>query len=130
MYDGFAAQNAMQRVYEYLQKNNVYPDLSISYDANAKGNLYARISSGAEIVDGGTIDYELRLYDNGVKDTGTEPDANPNQNQDDLNTAGKKQLEIVCEKVYLADGMDTRLMGFYLVDPISGEVTDEHKTTW
>ncbi|MGN8818500.1 hypothetical protein ACTNEN_09285 [Oribacterium sp. HCP28S3_H8] len=128
--DGFAAQNAMQRVYEYLQKNNVYPDLSISYDANAKGNLYARISSGAEIVDGGTIDYELRLYDNGVKDTSTEQDANPNQNQGDLNTAGKKQLEIVCEKVYLADGMDTRLMGFYLVDPISGEVTDEHKTTW
>lgn len=126
--DGFAAQNAMQRVYEYLQKNNVYPDLSISYNANAKGNLYARISIGAEIVDGNTVDYELRLYDNGVKAASTELD--PNQNQDDLNTASKKQLEIVCEKVYLADGMDTRLMGFYLVDPISGEVTDEHKTTW
>lgn len=103
--DGFVSQNAMQRVYEYLKDQNTYGDLSITFHANAKGDLYALITKGKE--SDGTA-YELRLYDNGVKDS---------------------QNEIVLEKVYPGGTPDTQLLDFYLVDG-KGNVTDEQKTTW
>ena len=103
--DGFVSQNAMQRVYEYLKDQNTYGDLNMNFNANAKGNLYALIAEGKET--DGTA-YELRLYDNGIKDS---------------------QNEIVLEKVYPGGNRDTELLDFYLVDG-KGNVTDEHKTTW
>ena len=63
----FSAQNAMQAVYEYLKNNGAYQELRISYSANAKGDLYARIGSGSEAQGTEERSYELRLYDNGEK---------------------------------------------------------------
>ena len=43
---------------------------------------------------------------------------------------GGTEREIVLEKVYPSGGYDTELLGFYLVNTETGEVTDEHKTSW
>ncbi len=109
----FDAQNAMQRVFSYLEDSGEYPDLAISFSANAKGDVYALISSGSENKDGNEVSFELRLYDNGERDAG-----------------GGTEREIVLEKVYPSGGYDTELLGFYLVNTETGEVTDEHKTSW
>lgn len=110
--DSFTAQNAMQAVYEYLKENGEFQNLSISYSANAKGDLYARIGSGSD-VKGTDNSYELRLYDNGEKgaDSGF-------------------CREIVLEKVYTPEDGETELLDFFLVHPETLEVTDEHKTEW
>ncbi|MGO5159623.1 MULTISPECIES: hypothetical protein [unclassified Bilifractor] len=110
--DSFAAQNAMQAVYEYLKGNGEFQNLSISYSANAKGDLYARIGSGSD-VQGTDNSYELRLYDNGEKEA----------------DSGFCR-EIVLEKVYTAEDGETELLDFFLVHPGTLEVTDEHKTDW
>ena len=110
--DSFAAQNAMQAVYEYLKENGEFQNLSISYSANAKGDLYARIGSGSD-VQGTDNSYELRLYDNGEKES----------------DSGFCR-EIVLEKVYTAEDGETELLDFFLVHPGTLEVTDEHKTDW
>ena len=110
--DSFAAQNAMQAVYEYLKGNGEFQNLSISYSANAKGDLYARIGSGSD-VQGTDNSYELRLYDNGEKES----------------DSGFCR-EIVLEKVYTAEDGETELLDFFLVHPGTLEVTDEHKTDW
>lgn len=101
-----------QAVYEYLKDNNEtdMPDSAlndaIQYDMNARAEPYAVI--------GAIRGAEFRLYDNGMK---TAED-------------GTEQEEIVLEKVYTDGGSDTQLYGFYLVDPDTLEVTDEHKTSW
>ncbi|MCI5759906.1 MAG: hypothetical protein MR218_07635, partial [Eubacterium sp.] len=110
--DSFAAQNAMQAVYEYLKGNGEFQNLSISYSANAKGDLYARIDSGSDL-QGTDNSYELRLYDNGEKES----------------DSGFCR-EIVLEKVYTAEDGETELLDFFLVHPGTLEVTDEHKTDW
>lgn len=110
--DSFAAQNAMQAVYEYLKGNGEFQNLSISYSANAKGDLYARIGSGSDL-QGTDNSYELRLYDNGEKES----------------DSGFCR-EIVLEKVYTAEDGETELLDFFLVHPGTLEVTDEHKTDW
>ena len=110
--DSFAAQNAMQAVYEYLKGNGEFQNLSISYSANAKGDIYARIGSGSD-VQGTDNSYELRLYDNGEKES----------------DSGFCR-EIVLEKVYTAEDGETELLDFFLVHPGTLEVTDEHKTDW
>ncbi|MGN8738579.1 hypothetical protein [Bilifractor sp. HCP3S3_D3] len=110
--DSFAAQNAMQAVYEYLKGNGEFQNLSISYSANAKGDLYARIGSGSD-VQGTDNSYELHLYDNGEKES----------------DSGFCR-EIVLEKVYTAEDGETELLDFFLVHPGTLEVTDEHKTDW
>ena len=38
--------------------------------------------------------------------------------------------EYVLEKKYPGGTYDTQLVDFYLVNPDTLEVTDEHKTTW
>lgn len=111
--DSFFAQNAMQAVYEYLKSKGEFQNLSISYSANAKGDLYARIGSGSDAQGAEERSYELRLYDNGEK----EPDSGTCR-------------EIVLEKVYLAGDGETELMDFYLVNRETLEVTDEQKTEW
>lgn len=110
---GFTAQNAMQKVYEYLKDSGTYPDADIEFSANAKGDLYALILTGSENHNGTEETYELRLYDNGDKDSD-----------------GESRREIVLEKVWTAGDSDTELIDFYLVNPATGEVTDEHKTSW
>ena len=110
--DSFAAQNAMQAVYEYLKENGEFQNLSISYSANAKGDLYARIGSVSD-VQGTDNSYELRLYDNGKKES----------------DSGFCR-EIVLEKVYTAEDGETELLDFFLVHPETLEVTNEHKTEW
>ena len=109
----FSAQNAMQAVYEYLKNNGAYQELRISYSANAKGDLYARIGSGSEAQGAEERSYELRLYDNGEKES----------------DSGICR-EIVLEKVYMAGDGETELLDFFLVHPETLEVTDEHKTDW
>lgn len=111
--DSFFAQNAMQAVYEYLKNNGAYQELRISYSANAKGDLYARIGSGSEAQGAEERSYELRLYDNGEKES----------------DSGICR-EIVLEKVYMAGDGETELMDFYLVNRETLEVTDEQKTEW
>ncbi len=111
--DSFSAQNAMQAVYEYLKNNGAYQELRISYSANAKGDLYARIGSGSEAQGAEERSYELRLYDNGEKES----------------DSGICR-EIVLEKVYTAGDGETELLDFFLVHPETLEVTDEHKTDW
>ena len=110
--DSFSAQNAMQAVYEYLKENGEFQNLSISYSANAKGDLYARIGSVSD-VQGTDNSYELRLYDNGKKES----------------DSGFCR-EIVLEKVYTAEDGETELLDFFLVHPETLEVTNEHKTEW
>ena len=109
----FSAQNAMQAVYEYLKNNGAYQELRISYSANAKGDLYARIGSGSEAQGAEERSYELRLYDNGEKES----------------DSGICR-EIVLEKVYMAGDGETELLDFFLVHPETMEVTDENKTDW
>ena len=111
--DSFAAQNAMQAVYEYLKENGEFQNLSISYSANAKGDLYARIGSGSEAQGAEERSYELRLYDNGEKES----------------DSGFCR-EIVLEKVYLDGDGEIELLDFYLVNRETLEVTDEQKTEW
>lgn len=111
--DGFGSQNAMLKVFEYLQKTNAYPDMNMTFGANAKGDTYAVAAKGTENVDGAETAYELRLYENGQKDS-------------ESGTA----WEVVLEKVYPNGEKDTELVDFYLVNTKNGQITDEHKTNW
>jgi ABC-type multidrug transport system fused ATPase/permease subunit len=111
--DGFGSQNAMLQVFEYLQDTNAYPDMNMTFGANAKGDTYAVIATETENADGTETAYELRLYENGRQDT-------------ESGTA----WEIVLEKVYPSGEKDTELVDFYLVNTVDGQVTDERKTNW
>lgn len=108
-----AVQNQMQAVYLYLVGQGTLQDMSLSFGADAKGNAYAVVSSGTEERDGATVQVEHRLYDNG-----------------EAVWEGSIKEEVVLEKVYLNSGYDTELEGFYLIDPVSLDVIDEHRTSW
>lgn len=109
-----SAENAMQAVYEYLKEQEKYPDMKIEYQTNAKGETYAKIHTGKEHKNGKTLNYWYGLYSNGTKESkdGTICD------------------EIVLQKQYEISDEQTKLIDFYLVDPQTKKVTDEHKKTW
>lgn len=108
-----AVQNEIQAVYLYLQSQNALNNMSLSFQADAKGNTYAVVSTGSEDRNGASIAYEYRLYDNGEQVSN-----------------GVVQEEIVLEKCYPDGEVDTETEGFYLVDLVDLTVTDEHKTSW
>ena len=109
-----SAENAMQAVYEYLKEQEKYPDMKLEYQTNAKGETYAKIYTGQERKNGRTLNFWYGLYSNGTKESkdGTICD------------------EIVLQKQYEISDEETKLIDFYLVDPETKKVTDEHKRTW
>lgn len=109
-------ENEMTAVFEYLQNEGKYTDSELSFDANAKGEIYGLVSAGQEQVGTRMVDVEYRLY--------------VNFNGEKTNDEGKKCTEIVLEKVYPSGSYSTELVDFYLVDPDTLQVVDEHKTTW
>ena len=107
-------RNGMQAVYNYLIETNALENPEFTYGSNAKGETYVIVSTGQETKDGNQVSVEYGLYYNREKtdDNGTYCD------------------EYVLEKKYLGGTYDTQLVDFYLVNPDTLEVTDEHKTTW
>lgn len=104
----------MQAIYNYLNSTNSLQQMELSYASNAKGEIYAIVGSGTETKDGNSIVIKYNLYYNKEK-----MDAN-NTNCD----------EFVMEKQYVNGEYETEIIDFYLVNPDTLEVTDEHKTTW
>lgn len=104
----------VQAIYDYLNSTNPLQKMELSYTSNAKGETYAVVGSGTETKDGNSVAVEYNLYYNKEK-----TDAN-NTNCD----------EFVLEKRYVNGGYDTEIIDFYLINPDTLEVTDEHKTTW
>ena len=104
----------MQAVYNYLIETNALENPEFTYGSNAKGETYVIVSTGQETKDGNQVSVEYGLYYNREKtdDNGTYCD------------------EYVLEKMYPGGTYDTQLVDFYLVNPDTLEVTDEHKTTW
>ena len=109
-------ENEMTAVFEYLQNEGQFTDSELSFDANAKGETYGLISAGQEQAGTRMVDVEYRLY--------------INFNGEKTNDEGKTCTEIVLEKFYPGGSNATELVDFYLVDPDTLQVTDEHKTTW
>lgn len=109
-----SAENAMQAVYEYLKEQEKYPDMKLEYQTNAKGETYAKIHTGKERKNGKTLNYWYGLYSNGTKES----------------KDGTLCDEIVLQKQYEISDEQTKLIDFYLVDPQTKKVTDEHKKTW
>ena len=107
-------RNGMQAVYNYLIETNALENPEFTYGSNAKGETYVIVSTGQETKDGNQVSVEYGLYYNREKtdDNGTYCD------------------EYVLEKMYPGGTYDTQLVDFYLVNPDTLEVTDEHKTTW
>ena len=107
-------RNGMQAVYNYLIETNALENPEFTYSSNAKGEMYVIVSTGQETKDGNQVSVEYGLYYNREKtdDNGTYCD------------------EYVLEKKYPGGTYDTQLVDFYLVNPDTLEVTDEHKTTW
>lgn len=109
-----SAENAMQAVYEYLKEQEKYPDMKLEYQTNAKGETYAKIYTGQERKNGKTLNFWYGLYSNGTKES----------------KDGILCDEIVLQKQYEISDEQTKLIDFYLVDPQTKKVTDEHKKTW
>lgn len=107
-------QDEMRAVYQYIQQKNMFPDMNFTYTANAKGENYAILCETTEEKDGKTVNVNYCLYDNGSK-------------TDENNTTFE---ELVLEKVYPDGGYETELVDFYLVNPETLEVMDEHKSSW
>ena len=107
-------QDEMRAVYQYIQQKNMLPDMNFTYTANAKGENYAILCETTEEKDGTTVNVNYCLYDNGSK-------------TDENNTTFE---ELVLEKVYPDGGYETELVDFYLVNPETLEVMDEHKSSW
>lgn len=96
-------ENEMNAVWQYLVSNSVIEDQGFTTDMDAKGYTYAVV--GNEKGD--------RLV---LKGNGSQTDDN-----------GNACTEYVLEQ----EGEDqTELLGFYLVNRTTIEVTDEHKTSW
>ena len=113
-HDGLMIQNAMLAVYNYLQEQNTLQNMTFSYTANAKGEVYAIVSEMQETKDGNTVNVRCCLYDNGAK---TDADGNSCE-------------ELVLEKVYPDGNYETELVDFYLVNADTMHVTDEQKNSW
>lgn len=109
-----SAENAMQAVYEYLKEQEKYPDMKLEYKTNAKGETYAKIYTSKEQKNGKTLNFWYGLYSNGTKES----------------KDGTLCDEIVLQKQYEISDEQTQLIDFYLVDPDTKKVTDEHKKTW
>ncbi len=109
-------ENEITAVFEYLQTEGQFTDAELSFDANAKGETYGLISAGQEQAGTRMVDVEYRLY--------------INYNGEKTNDEGKTCTEIVLEKFYPGGSYSTELVDFYLVDPDTLQVVDEHKTTW
>ncbi|MDD6350860.1 MAG: hypothetical protein PUG16_00470 [Lachnospiraceae bacterium] len=105
-------KTSMSLVFQYLKENSSYPNMSLSFGSSAKGDTYATVAKTTENSASTTRQVEYRLYQN----------TNAN--------ASDGQIEIVCEKVYDGALQDAKIEGFYLVDPDTEKVTDEHRTSW
>lgn len=107
-------RNGMQAVYNYLIETKALENIEFTYSSTAKGEMYVIVSKGQETKDGNQVEVEYGVYYNREKtdDNGTYCD------------------EYVLEKKYPGGAYDTQLVDFYLVNPDTLEVTDEHKTTW
>ena len=93
----------MNAVWQYLVSNSVIEDQGFTTDMDAKGYTYAVVGNakGDRLV---------------LKGNGDQTDDN-----------GNACTEYVLEQ----EGEDqTELLGFYLVNRTTLEVTDEHKTSW
>ena len=112
--DGLTIQNEMLAVYNYLQEQNTLQNMTFSYMASAKGEVYAVVSEVQEEKDGNMVTVRYCLYDNGEK-----KDADGNSCE-----------EFVLEKVYPDGSHENELVDFYLVNPETMQVTDEQKHTW
>lgn len=96
-------ENEMNVVWQYLVSNSVIEDQGFTTDMDAKGYTYAVVGNakGDRLV---------------LKGNGSQTDDN-----------GNACTEYVLEQ----EGEDqTELLGFYLVNRTTLEVTDEHKTSW
>lgn len=96
-------ENEMNAVWQYLVSNSVIEDQGFTTDMDAKGYTYAVVGNakGDRLV---------------LKGNGDQTDDN-----------GNACTEYVLEQ----EGEDqTELLGFYLVNRTTLEVTDEHKTSW
>lgn len=96
-------ENEMNAVWQYLVSNSVIEDQGLTTDMDAKGYTYAVVGNakGDRLV---------------LKGNGDQTDDN-----------GNACTEYVLEQ----EGEDqTELLGFYLVNRTTLEVTDEHKTSW
>lgn len=109
-------QDQMKAVHEYLKSEGQFTDSEISFDANAKGETYALISFGQEQMGTRQVDVEYRLY--------------CNYSGEKTDDTGTTCVEIVLEKFYPSGSYSTELVDFYLVNPNTLQVTDEHKSTW
>lgn len=96
-------ENEMNAVWQYLVSNSVIEDQGFTTDMDAKGYTYAVV--------GNAKGDRLVLKGNG----------------DQIDDNGNACSEYVLEQ----EGEDqTELLGFYLVNRTTLEVTDEHKTSW
>lgn len=107
-------ENGMRAVYEYLSETKALENMEFSYSSNAKGELYAIVGTGQDDRDGKMINFEYGIY----------------YNKEKTDENGVNCDEFVLEKKYKNGSYDTQLIDFYLVNPDTLEVTDEHKTTW
>lgn len=96
-------ENEMNAVWQYLVSNSVIEDQGFTTDMDAKGYTYAVVGNakGDRLV---------------LKSNGDQTDDN-----------GNACTEYVLEQ---EGGDQTELLGFYLVNRTTLEVTDEHKTSW
>ena len=96
-------ENEMNAVWQYLVSNSVIEDQGFTTDMDAKGYTYAVVGNakGDRLV---------------LKGNGDQTDDN-----------GNACTEYVLEQ---ESGDQTELLGFYLVNRTTLEVTDEHKTSW
>lgn len=104
-----AMTNEMLAVYHHLEEEDALPGLSVSYAADEGGRIYAVVATAIEDVDGSPADVEYRLYDSGEA----------------VNDVQVVQERIVLRKCYPGGEREDEVVGSYLVDFITLEVTDE-----
>ena len=107
-------RNGMQAVYNYLIETKALENIEFTYSSTAKGEMYVIVSKGQETKDGNQVEVEYGVY----------------YNKEKADSNGVYCDEYALEKKYPSGAYDTQLVDFYLVNPDTLEVTDEHKTTW
>lgn len=114
--DAFLSEeNQMLAVCRYVEDAGIVPEMdALAFGANAKGELYASLGTATELVSGDAVTVEYRLYGNGEK----------------VGADGAPAEEYVLQRLYPHGESDAELVGFYLVDPGTLRVTDEHRTSW
>jgi hypothetical protein len=114
---GYAGmEQRMQVLASYLAENAIVPKTGVfEMDADAKGNPYASLGTGADIEGDKSVTVEYRILSNG--ETSDEQ--------------GNLVESFVVEKWYPEDaGREVEIVGFYLVDERTNAVTDEETTSW